>query len=425
MKFQEKILPSGLRIITIPLHDTPTVTVLVMVEAGSKYETKNINGLSHFLEHICFKGTKKRPTALAISHELDSLGAQSNAFTSHEFTGYFAKAHKKHIETLLDVVSDVYLNPLFNAHEIDTERGVVIEEINMYLDMPQRHIYDLFTELLYGDQPAGWPIAGPKENIKTLTREDFLSYRKKHYLAEGTTVIVAGSFTEDETITALTSIFESIPRGGKESKIATSESQSAPEMRIEDKKTDQMHLILGFRTYPIGHASEPALKLLSAILGGGMSSRLFQKLREKMGVAYYTRTEAEFFTDHGFLAAATGVDPRRIAEVVSEVLSEFKLLTKESISGPELQKAKDYLVGTMYLDLESSDSMAEFYGYQAVLRQPLLTPEGIAQKIKNVTAHEMKEVARAVFTNERLNCAVVGDVSDKNALKEALTLSSP
>ena len=196
MKFNKTILKNGLRVITVPMKDNPTVTVLMMVEAGSKYETKEINGLSHFLEHMCFKGTTKRPKAIDISQELDTVGAQYNAFTSQEYTGYYAKADFKHLDLLLDVVSDMYLNPIFEDKEIEKEKGVIIEEINMYEDLPHRKVQEIFMKLLYGDQPAGWDIAGTKDNIKNIKRSDFLDYRRKHYVPSATTLVVAGRFDE-------------------------------------------------------------------------------------------------------------------------------------------------------------------------------------------------------------------------------------
>lgn len=424
MKYSLKTLPTGLKIITVPLTDTPTVTVLVMVEAGSKYETKEINGLSHFLEHMCFKGTEKRPTAFSISRELDSLGAQSNAFTSQEFTGYYAKSHKKHLAVLLDVVSDIYLNPQFNQKEIDKERGVVIEEINMYQDLPQKHVFDLFSSLLYGDQPAGWPIAGPKENIKSLSREDFLQYRDAHYVAEATTVIVSGSIDQTFVEEQIEKLFSSISTRKKEEKIPTIEKQESPKIFIEHKATDQTHLVLGVRTYPIGHKHMAALKVISGILGGGMSSRLFQKLREEMGVTYYVRAESDLYTDHGYLAVSAGVPKDRVIEVVEVLTKEFFKFTQEPVSSSELDKVKDYLIGTMYLELESSDALAEFYGYQSVLRQQLKTPDDFVEKIKAVTAEDISVVAKEIFIDSKLNLAIIGDITESQSLKEALSFSS-
>ncbi len=200
MKFSKKILKNGLRVVTVPMKDNPTVTVLVLVEAGSKYEEKKSNGISHFLEHMCFKGTIKRPKAIDISKELDSLGSQYNAFTAQEYTGYYAKSDARHFRQIFNIVSDIYLNSTFPEAEIEKEKGVIIEEINMYEDVPQRHVQDLFMKLLYGDQPAGWNIAGEKKNILNMKRDNFVNYHKKHYLPEATVLIVAGQVAEKEVI---------------------------------------------------------------------------------------------------------------------------------------------------------------------------------------------------------------------------------
>src|SRR3990167_5921174 len=249
MKFIKKVFKNGLRVITVPMKDNPTVTVLVLVETGSKYETKELNGISHFLEHMCFKGTKKRPTALAISTELDEVGANYNAFTGHEYTGYYAKVDKNHFDKALDVVSDIYLNQVFDEKEIDKERGPVIEEINMIADTPMRQVADNFVTLLYGDQPAGMPIAGPKENIRTLTREDFIQYRKDHYVPEATVVVISGAVEQDVAMEKVKAIFSGMEKNPKKGKLPVSESQSEPMLHIAKKDSDQTHLVLGVRAY--------------------------------------------------------------------------------------------------------------------------------------------------------------------------------
>ncbi|MEI7480231.1 MAG: pitrilysin family protein, partial [bacterium] len=219
MNFKRKILSNGLRVVTVPMKDNPTVTVLVMVEAGSKYETKDINGLSHFLEHMCFKGTEKRPKASDISSELDGVGARYNAFTSTEYTGYYAKAEARHLDKVLDVISDMYLHPVFDEKEIEKEKGVICEEINMYEDLPQRKVEEVFNELLYGDQPAGWSIAGTKDVVRKMTREDFVKYRGKNYLPKATTLVVSGNFDEKTIIKKITTAFKGMPEGRKQTKL--------------------------------------------------------------------------------------------------------------------------------------------------------------------------------------------------------------
>lgn len=418
MNFKKQILKNGLTVITSHIPDAPSVTVLVMVHTGSKYESKAENGLSHFLEHMCFKGTEKRPTALDISMELDSIGSQSNAFTSHEFTGYYAKAHPSYVDKILDVVSDIYLHPTFDAKEIEKEKGVIVGEINMYDDMPQHVVHDVFMELMYGDQPAGWKIVGPKENIHSMTRENFQNYRAKHYVASATTVLVSGNFNEADILTKVENLFKGISQDKKGNKAPTLEEQQKPQIKIKQKETDQTHIVFGLRTFDGADERNTPLKVLSSVLGGGMSSRLFQKLREEMGVGYYVRSGIDEFTDHGILVVSTGVDNTRVAEVVSAVLSEFKRLTVEPVSEAELQKAKDYIVGNMYLGLESSDSLAEYYAIQDILSDEILTPDELAAKIKAVSSKEVQDLAKQIFVDKGLNMAIVGNIAESESLSK-------
>lgn len=422
MKINKKILENGLRIITVPMKENPAVTVLVMVEAGSKYETEEISGVSHFLEHMCFKGTRKRPKAADISRELDKIGAQYNAFTSQEFTGYYAKSSPGHIDTILDVVSDMYLNPLFETSEIEKEKGVIIEEINMYEDMPHRHVHDMFMELLYGDQPAGWNIAGTRQTVKNLKRDDFVDYRTKNYVSGATAVIVAGTFDEDEIIKKIQQKFEGIHEGEKHAKTKVIEKQSDPQILVKFKKTDQTHLVLGVRSFDVFSKYSSAIKVLSSVLGGGMSSRLFQKLRDEMGVGYYVNAANESYTDHGIFSVSTGVDNARVKEVVKAILDEFKKLKEDIVPQDELQKAKDYIIGNMLLGLESSDSQAEFCGYQEILKKEIRTPSEIAEKIQEVTSDDIKSLANTIFTSQNLNMALIGRFKNGNAFKSIFKL---
>ncbi len=421
MKFKKKVLANGLRVITIHMQDTPTVTVLVMVEAGSKYESKEISGLSHFLEHMCFKGTEKRPTAFHISKELDSIGSQYNAFTSEEYTGYYAKSDPKHVSKILDVVSDLYLNPTFDSKEIEKEKGVIVEEINMYRDLPHRHVQELFMKLLYGDQAVGWGIAGTPESVRAIKREDFIKYRKQHYVAEATTVIIAGNFDDKKINKEILEKFGNIPTLKKVSKKKVKEAQAEPAMLLEERKTDQAHLIVGVRGYPITSSHMPTLRVMNAILGSGMSSRLFQKLREEMGVGYYVRSSYDAYTDHGMLSVAIGADVKRVEEVIKAIIAELKKFVTEKVSEDELERTKEYLIGNMFLGLESSDAVAEFYGYQEILRRPLRTPEEIVKEIKSVKAADIQAVAKKLFVNKHLNLALVGPVENKESLKKVLS----
>ncbi len=420
--FKKITLDNGLRIITAPMPDSLTTTVLVLVEAGSKYETKEINGISHFLEHMCFKGTEKRPQSIDISSELDSIGAVYNAFTSMEYTGYFAKARAAHFDEILDVVSDIYLNPIFESKEINKERGVIIEEINMYEDLPMQRVQVLFTDLLYGDQPAGWSIAGRKEVIKKLTRNDFLKYHNEHYLAKSSLVLVAGKFNEEEASEKIKKAFTSIKSSAKTPKIKTTEHQNKPEILLKHKKTDQTHLVLGVRAFDIFNKRKYVLEVLADILGGGMSSRLFQKIREEMGAAYYVNASADLLTDHGFLAASAGVDNNKINDVIEATLEEFKKLVEKSVENKELERAKEHLIGNLIIGLETSDCLAGFYGAQEILTREIDTPEEIIKKIQQVKSEEIKAVANDIFHNQKLNLAIIGPFEDKERFGNTLQL---
>ncbi len=421
--FKKTVLENGLRIITAPQPDNPAVTVLVLVEAGSEYETKEINGLSHFLEHLCFKGTQKRPKAIDIAGELDGIGALYNAFTSQEFTGYFAKAGAKHFDKILDVVSDIYLNSVFDPTEIDKERGVIIEEINMYEDLPMARVHYLFLELLYGDQPAGWNIVGEKETIRTLTREDFIAYREKHYLVGNTIVVVAGEIDEERAIAKISEAFMGMTAGDKSKKLKPKEEQKAPELLVKYKESDQTHLILGVRGYDVFDKRRFTADVIADILGGGMSSRLFQKIREEMGAAYYIGASSELFLDHGYLRASAGVDCQRLPEVVKAIVAEFKRLRDEPISPAELQKVKDHLIGGLMLGLETSDDLARFYGGQEVVEKKIMTPVEIVEQIQAVTAERIQEVAKDLFKNEGLNLAVIGPLKNSDELQSVLQIA--
>ncbi len=420
MQYHKSKLKNGLRVITVPMKDNPTVTVLVLVETGSKYENKRNNGLSHFLEHMCFKGTAKRPNAHAISAELDGIGSQYNAFTSQEYTGYYAKSDAKHFKQVFDVVSDIYLNSTFPEAEMEKEKGVIVEEINMYEDMPHRHVQDLFMSLLYGDQPAGWNIAGTRENVRAMTRKDFVDYKHAHYVPKATVVVVAGKVNEKMVQKEVAAIFGGLKNTKKDTKLKVIEKQTKPEILVKHKKTDQTHFVLGVRTFDLYDKSNPALTVLSTILAGGMSSRLFIKLREEMGVAYYVRAANDPFTDHGFLEISAGVSNNRVSEVITEILKECKKLTTELVSKEELAKVKEYLAGNYKLELESSDAWASYYGGQEIVHRKIKNLEEGEKSLRKVTAKQVQEMAKKIFTNKNLNLAVIGPFEDKKEFEPIL-----
>lgn len=420
--FKKYILTNGLRVVLVPQPQSLAATVLVLVEAGSKYETKKINGVSHFLEHLCFKGTKKRPTALSISSELESLGAVSNAFTGHEATGYFSKVRTEKLDNILDIIADIYVNPVFNAKEIEKEKGVVIEELNMYEDTPMRKVGDLFMALVYGDQPAGWDIGGTKEVIKSLKRDQIIDYRNRHYVAKATTVIVAGTFNEKELLKKIESLFAGIPVSKKFSKQKTIDSQAHPKALVHFKESDQAHIVLGARAFDMFDSRRYALDVLSDILGGGMSSRLFQKVREELGAAYYVRAGSDLLTDHGLFAISAGLDNSRVEQVIKAILEELKKISSSLVGEEELWKSKNHLTGGLMIGLETSDELANFYGQQEIFHEKIMSPKELVKKIEAVTAKEVLSVAKDIMKNKNLNLALIGPFKDKSKFEKILNL---
>lgn len=422
-KFIKKIFSNGLRLILVPMKGSVASAVLVLVEAGSEYETKNKNGISHFLEHLVFKGTVNRPKPGMIAEELDALGAEYNAFTAQEYTGYWAKAQNYKLREVIELVSDLYLNPIFNAEEIEKERGVIIEEINMYEDMPMRRVEELFISLLYGDQPAGWDIAGRKEVIRRLGREDFINYRSAHYLPAATSVVVAGDFSVKEVTAQIKTLFGKIAGGQKSPRFKTRENQTKPSVLLKFKKSDQSYIVLGNRAWNIFDPRKYALQVLAEVLGGGMSSRLFVRIREEMGAAYYIRANAELFIDHGYLSVSAGVDHQKLDKVIKAILEEFKRIKEKLVDRKELQKAKDHMIGSLMLGLETSDELAGFYGHQEILMRSLISPQEAVNRISKVKPEEVRAAARAIFREDKLNLAVIGPYRRADDFQKILRLA--
>ncbi len=410
-------LENGLKIITVPMENANSVTVLILVGTGSKYETRDINGISHFLEHMFFKGTDKRPNTLMISETLDAVGGEYNAFTDKEVTGYWAKVDKKHADVALDWITDIFLHSKFEENEMEHEKTVIIEEANMYLDTPRAYVGELFDQLLYGDTPAGWQVIGTKENILNFNREKVLNYYKAHYSPSNIIVCVAGAVNSNDIEEKIKNYFKDAKSYDAQDKLAVKEEQSAPQVLIHNKKTDQTHFCLGVRAYSLADQRRYALALLAIILGGNMSSRLFIKVRERNGLAYSIHTATNNATDSGYLVTQAGIDHKNLEKSIQLIVEEYKDLKDKKITEKELQKAKDYLKGTMALSLDSSDSQATFYGMQELLEKNILTPEEKFQNIDKVTIEDIHAVAKDIFVPEKLNLSVIGPFEEKDSEK--------
>ena len=422
MQFTRAVFKNGLRVVMAPMPGNLATTAIILVEAGSKYETKDINGLSHFLEHMCFQGTKKRKTSLDVTNELNNIGAEFNAFTTYEQTGYHVKARNNDIEVVLDVLSDMYINPKFEEKEIEREKGVVVEEMKLNDDIPKRRVADVFMELMYGrEQPAGWRIEGHPEIVRALTRENILQYRSKFYLAPATTLVLAGGFDQDALLPKIENYFSEMPAGEKGQKLPVKEEQGAPGIKLQFKESDQTHLILGVRAYNMFDKRRYALGLLGDILGASFGSRLFERLRNEMGVAYYVGAGAEMMTDHGFLEAAAGVDNTRFLEATKAIIEEMKRLADQKVPADELQRTKNRIAGNTVLGLETSEAVAMFYGDQEHFGRPIETPEEMLEKLTAVTAEDIQNVAQDILKNDRLNLAVIGPHKESEELRKILS----
>ena len=412
---------SGLRVLTIPQQNTRTVTVLVLVGTGSKYEEKRINGISHFLEHMFFKGTKNRPGPLKIVGPIENVGGAFNAFTSQDLTGYYIKVDAAHVDLALEIVADIFLNSLLMQKEITKEKGVVIEEINMRRDTPMIHVADLLEQFLYKDQPAGWDVAGTKETVQGLTRVDILTYVKSQYVAKNTLVCVAGNIKENKVREKVRKLFSSISQTNFKEKIEVKEKQEKVEVLLEYRATDQTHIALAARGFNLFKKDRFVQEIIAAILGGGMSSRLFLEIREKLGLAYYISTSCESNPDTGYLTTFAGVKNENAPIALKVIVKEYRKLARTMVAATELRNAKNRIKGRMALSLESSDAKAEFYGIQEILLDRFFTPEELYDKIEKVKAVDILRVAKKMFMPSNLNLVVLGPFKDKRKFQKLLS----
>lgn len=417
----KKTFPSGLRTLLLPRHDVQTVTFLVLIGVGSRYETPTQSGLSHFLEHMFFKGTETRPTAKEIAEAIDNVGGEFNAFTGEEYTGYYVKVAAEHLQHGARVVSDILLRPLFPQEEIDREKGVIIEEIRMYTDTPMRHIHHLWQEALYGDHPLGRRIDGSDETVSKFMRKDFLAYTQKHYHSKNAVVAVAGNFDPEAAEKLLGDLFLPLTVG-EETQPKPAPSKVPKKQFIHEKRThlDQTHLIVGVPG--VSHTDERryAIALLATILGSGMSSRLFLSVRERHGLAYMVRTSAESFTDAGSFATQAGVRTDKADVAVKLILEEYDRVMTEPVSEDELHKAKQMVRGGMVLQLEETNALAMFASEQELLEKEIMTPGEIWEKISNITPKDIQDAARNLLQPQHRAIALLSPHTSTKAFEELL-----
>lgn len=397
-------LKNGLTIVHAPSTGKST-TVLVLVGAGSLNETPEKNGISHFLEHMCFKGTDTQ-SGKDIMRYLDGLGAETNAFTSFEYTGYYVKSVHKHWKKTLAVVSDIYNNSVFPESEMETEKGVVLGEIAMYQDQPTSVVGDAFRALAYPGQMAGKTILGPAENIKNMERQDFLDYRSAWYTPENTTIVVVGGVDYKKVVDKVRKYFDTnqTKKTPKTKKITITKK---PRIQVLEKKTEQTHVRIGYHAFGNTHRDIYAARMLSIILGGGMSSRLFERIREDLGMGYYVGAGMNTHEQTGFFEIAAGIDSQRVPEYLSEIKKQIVSLRDTGVTEFELKKAREYLLGNVEMGLEASDEVAYFLAKQHLFGG-IEKFSDIKKIYKFLTVRDINRVAKKIFKDENLFCAILG-----------------
>jgi predicted Zn-dependent peptidase len=428
MKYQLKKLQNGLRLMTVSMP-VRSVTVEIAVDAGSRYETSENNGLSHFCEHMFFKGTKKRPTALDISTEVDSLGAVINAGTSKELTSFYIKSASKHLPQSIDILFDILTHSKFDPKEIRKEKGVILEEIKMREDIPMAKVMEIFDSLLYYPTPLGKRILGEQEVVKKMKRKDFLIYLNQFYGPERMVIVISGDVSKAKNIGNLLSRLLGKNRDRedvqKEGRQMFTFIQNKPQVKIHYQKTNQAHFCLGVRTFERSHSDRYALSILSTILGGSMSSRLFEEVREKRGLAYYIQTSLARFHETGHLVTQAGTDINKIDEAIEVVLKEYKKLQNSKtpkLQRGELKKAKEFLKGRLILSLEDSHSVADLFARSLLLENKVRSPEEIIKGIDRVTAEDIQRVSQKIFLPKNLNLAIIGPYQKEEKFVKLLDL---
>ncbi len=417
--FEKTTLGNGIRVVTASMPQVNSVSCFVMLAAGSRYETPESKGIAHFSEHMFFKGTGRRPTARTIATEIDAIGGEFNAFTGKEVTGYYVKCGSETRSVAFDVLSDMLLHSRFDSSEIEKEKGVILEEMNVYLDNPQRYIGSVYDRLLYADQPLGWDILGTKETVEAATRETFRSYLDAWYKPERIVVGVGGRIG-DGLIEHLEGLLGEIPTQETGAAAAVELPPDSSPVLLHTKQSEQAHLILGVRGYPIGHPDRYALQLLTVVLGGGMSSRLFTEVREKRGLAYYVHAGSGAYTDVGTLYSGAGVDVDRVDEAITTILGELRGVAAEPVPAEELEKARGYSKGRFTLRLESPQGTIQYGLRREVLEGEIEEPEELLRQLDAVTAEDVQRVARDLLEGKRLYLAIVGPFDDPERFEKLI-----
>ena len=413
-------LPNGLRVVTKELDNTKSVTVLILVGAGSRYEVPEINGISHFLEHMFFKGAQKYKNTKEVSEAIDGVGGDFNAFTGKEYAGYYVKVASTHADLAMDVLADMLIHSKFDPAEIDKERGVIMEEYNMYQDTPMYQIGWDFERLIYGNQPMGWDQVGTKEIIMGVQQKDFLKYRSELYTPENTVIAVAGNVNHDEVVAKIEKLFAFEDRKKAYNFLPVEAFEDGKRLYLRNKKTEQAHVMIGFPGYSEAHKDHYAAKLLAIVLGGNMSSRMFLSVREAQGLAYYINSTTDEYSDSGTFTTNAGVSLDGIDKAIIAIMKEYKKVLDEPVPAAELKKAQEFLKGKMVLRLEDSEEYAHLLGKYELLSGKMREPEEIMKAVDKVQVEDLQRVARDLFKESETRLAVIGPYEDEERFAKLL-----
>lgn len=409
---QTFILKNGLKVIFVDTKTFPTLTTLLLVGAGSRYENEKNNGIAHFLEHMFYKGSKKYPNPKIISQIIEGMGGHWNAFTSKDYTGYYIKASTDHFPQIVDILSDILLNSLFETSEIEKEKGVIVEEINMYEDTPQRRVGEIFENLIYKGNPLGFDIAGNRETVTSFNRDTFVDYMDSLYHPNNAVLVVAGGLDKGEKdfLKIIEEKFGSWKSGKSNGFTKFNKEQNEPRILVHYKKTEQAHFCLGFPIFGIHDKRKRILNILITILGGGASSKLFQEVREKKGLCYYIGTGAEQYLETGSIVTQAGIakDVEKVKIALAATLIEHENMVKGSFSDEDIIRAKEMIKGRLLLSMEDSFNIANFYGNKQLLENRIESPEEIIKKIMLVSRAEIVSLAKEIFTKNKRNFTIIG-----------------
>jgi predicted Zn-dependent peptidase len=416
--YDKAVLDNGLRVITSSMPHSRSVCLVILAGTGSCYESEEEAGISHFAEHLFFKGTQRRPTSMEITQDIEGVGGIINGGTDKEITIYWCKVASPHFSIALDVLSDLLLNSRLDSKDIEKERQVIIEEINMNLDMPQQRVNMLIDELLWPEQPLGREVTGYKETVSSLTREQLLNYLARRYMPNNTVLSIAGNIQHQEAMAQIEPMFGKWAPGELTTRYVTNDKQTEARVRIEPKDIEQTHLCLAVHGFSRSHPQRFTLGLLNTVLGGGMSSRLFMEIRETRGLAYDIHSYTEHFLDSGSFGVYAGVHPEKTETALAAIIEELSKI-KQGIATSEITRAKELSKGRLYLRFEDTQNVAMWYGSQEILLRQILDIDDVIPIVDAITINELQEVAQKILTDGGLNLAITGPVKKDSLIKES------